>query len=99
MSLPSVVLAPFAGAYDLLGVGYYSGPVEDLSECVPDQGSRCSMVTADPTVDVTQQKSSLFDGDAKLQDPGVAPFVEFTLYKNEGLGAACEPSAFHLIRW
>ena len=66
MSLPSVVLAPFAGAYDLLGVGYYSGPAEALSECVPYQGSRRSVVTADPTVDITQQKLPLFDGDVEL---------------------------------
>ena len=48
----SLVLAPFVGAYDLLGVSYYSGPVEALSECVPNKGSRHSMVTTDPTVDV-----------------------------------------------
>ena len=36
VSLPSVVLAPFVGAYDLLGVGYCSGPVEALSKCVPN---------------------------------------------------------------
>ena len=53
VSLPSVVLAPFAGAYDLLGVGYCSGPVEALSECVPNQGSWHGMVTIDPTVDTT----------------------------------------------
>ena len=29
----------------------------------------------------------------------MTPFVEFALYKNEGLGAACEPSSFCLIRW
>ena len=52
VSLSSVVLTPFAGAYDLLGVGYYSGPVEALSECVPNQGSRCGVVAADPTVDI-----------------------------------------------
>ena len=52
--LPSVVLAPFAGAYDLLGVGYCSGPVEALSECVSNQSSRSGVVTADPTVDVAQ---------------------------------------------
>ena len=66
VSLPSVVLAPLAGAYDQLGVGYCSGPVETLSECVPNQGSRRGMVTAGPTVDVAQQKFSLFDGDTKL---------------------------------
>ena len=52
MSLPSVVLAPLAGAYDLLSVGYYSGPVEALSECVHNQGSRRGVVTVDPTVDI-----------------------------------------------
>ena len=99
MSLPSVVLAPFAGAYDLLGVGYCSGPVEALSECVSNQSSWCGVVTADPAVDVAQQKLALFGGNALLQDPGVASFVEFAFYKKEGLGAACEPLAFRLIRW
>ena len=47
VSLSSVVLAPFAGAYDLLGVGYYGGPVEALSERVPNQGPWCGMLTAD----------------------------------------------------
>ena len=52
--LPSIVLAPFAGAYDLLGVGFCSGPVEALSECVPNQVSRRGVVAADPTMDVAQ---------------------------------------------
>ena len=39
VSLPSIVLTPFVGAYDLFGVGYYRGPVEALSECVPYHGS------------------------------------------------------------
>ena len=75
MSLPSVVLTPFAGVYDLLGIGYCSGPVEALLECISNQGSRRGMVTADPTVDIAQQKLPLFDGDTELQDLGVAPFV------------------------
>ena len=66
MSLPSVVLAPFVGAYDLLNVGYCSGPVEALSECIPNQGSRCGMVIVDPTMDITQQKLPLFNGDIEL---------------------------------
>ena len=28
----------------------------------------------------------------------MAPFVEFTLYKNEGFGATCEPSSLRLVR-
>ena len=93
-----IVLAPFVGAYDLLSVGYCSGPVEALSECISNQGSRRSMVTVDPTVDIAQPKLPLFDGDTELQDPGVASFVELALYKNEGHGATCEPLSFRLVR-
>ena len=99
MNLLSIVLTPFAGAYDLLGVGYCSGPVEALSECVSNHGPRCGMVTIEPTVDVVQQKFSLFARDTELQDPDVTLFVEFALYKNEGLGTACEPFSFRLIHW
>ena len=56
------------------------------------------MMTASPTVDIAKQKFSLFARDTELQDPDVTPFVEFTLYKNEGLGATCEPSSFRLVR-
>ena len=48
VNLPSIVLTPFVGAYDLLGVGYCSGPVEALSECISNQGFRHGMVTIDP---------------------------------------------------
>ena len=57
------------------------------------------MVTMDPTIDITQQALPLLDGDAELQDPGVSPFVEFALYKNEGLGVMRESLSFHLVRW
>ena len=83
----------------MFSVGYRGRPVEALPERVSDQGSRCGMVTVDPTVDVTQQKFSLFARDTELQDPDVTPFVEFALYKNKGLGTACEPSSFRLVRW
>ena len=66
MSLPSIVLAPFIGAHDLLGVSYSDGLVEALSERVSNHGSRRGMVTTDPTVDIAQQTLPLFDGDAAL---------------------------------
>ena len=94
----SVVLAPFVGAHDLLSISYCSGPVETLSECVSNQGSRHGVVTTDPTMDIAQQMLPLFDGDAELQDPVVALFVEFAFYKNKGLDTTCEPSNFHLVR-
>ena len=92
-------MTPFVGAHNLFSIDYYGRPVEALSECVSNQGPRRGMVTADPTVDVTQQKFSLFARDTKLEDLGVASFVEFALYKNEGLGTMCEPSSFHLVCW
>ena len=99
MGLPSVVLAPFVGGYDLLSVGYHGRPVEALLERVSDQGSRRGMVTADPIMDIAQQTLPLFEGDAALQDPGVASLVEFALHKNKELGMTCEPSSLHPIYW
>ena len=66
MNLSSVVLAPFVGAYDLLGMGYRGRPVEALSECVSNQGSRRGMVTTVSTMDIAQQTLPLFNGDATL---------------------------------
>ena len=57
------------------------------------------MVTTDPIVDIAQQMLPLFDGDAALQDAGVASLVEFALHKDEGLGTTCEPWSFCLVHW
>ena len=98
MGLPSIVLIPYAGAHNLFGIGYHSRPVEALSECIFDQGSGRGVVTIDPTVDIAQHKLAQLDRDTELQDPGVALFVEFTLYKNEGFGTTCEPLSLCLVR-
>jgi len=55
------------------------------------------MMTANPTMDIVQQLLPLFGADAALQDPGVALLVEFTLNKDEGLGATREASSLHLV--
>ena len=39
----------------------------------------------------------MFAGDTELQDPGVASFIEFALYKNEGFGVTCEPLSLRLV--
>jgi hypothetical protein len=52
VGLTRVVLTPFAGAHDMLGVGHRGWPVEALSECIPGQGSRCGMMSIDPAVDI-----------------------------------------------
>ena len=66
MGLPSVVWVPVIGVHNLFSVSYYGRPVEAMSEHISDQGPRCGMVLADPTVDITQQLLSSFDEDAAL---------------------------------
>ena len=56
------------------------------------------MVPVDPTVDITQQLLPSFDGNAALQDPGVASPVELTLDKDKGLGATHELPRHHFVR-
>jgi hypothetical protein len=48
------------------------------------------MVLAWPVVDVPQQPLSLLDGDATLQDHGVALLIELSLNNDEGLSVARE---------
>ena len=97
VGLSGVVLTPFIGAHNLLSVGHHSRPIEAQLEHVSDQGSRCSMMSVDPTVDIAQQMLPLLGGDAALQDLSVPSLVEFALHKNKGLGATCEPSGLCLV--
>jgi len=53
--LTSIVLTFFIGAHGLLGVSHRGWPVEALSEHVPDQAPRCSMMSTYPVVDISQQ--------------------------------------------
>ena len=55
------------------------------------------MVTTDPTMDITQQLLPLLDGDAALQDPSVAPPLEFTINNGKGIRAMREPLSLHLV--
>jgi hypothetical protein len=52
--LSRVELTPLAGAYNPSGVGHRDGPVEALSEGVPNEGSRCCVMTASPRVYLLQ---------------------------------------------
>jgi hypothetical protein len=46
--LSRVELTPLAGAYNPSGVDHRGRSVEALSEGVPDEGSRCCVLTASP---------------------------------------------------
>jgi hypothetical protein len=97
MGLPSIVLAPFAGAYGLLGIGHGSWPVKALLECLSDESPWCGVVSTGLAMDVLQQPPPLFGRDAALQDLGLTLLVKFSLDDDEGLSAACEPSSLRLI--
>jgi hypothetical protein len=79
MGLPHVVLAPFAGAYNVRGVSHRGRPVEALSKNVLDEGPRRGMVFAGTAMDVLQQLSPLLGGNAVLHDLGVALFIVLSL--------------------
>jgi hypothetical protein len=49
-------------------------------------------------MDVPQQPLSLLDGDATLQDLGVALLVELSFNNDEGLSVARELSSLSLVR-
>ena len=52
------------------------------------------MVPTDPTVDITQQLLPLSDGNAALQNTGVASPVELALNNDKGLSTMREPPFF-----
>jgi hypothetical protein len=57
------------------------------------------MMSADPAVDIFQQALPLLDGDAALQDLGVASFVKFPLNNDERLGTVCELLSLRFVSW
>ena len=49
-------------------------------------------------MDITQELLPSFDGDAALQDPGVASLVELALNKDKGLGMMHESPSLRFVR-
>ena len=92
MRLPSIELAPFTSAHDLLGIGDCRRPVEPLAERVPDQGSWHGVMSSHSAVDINQQLLSLLDGDASLQDSHVASFVELLSDEDVRFGPSSQPT-------
>ena len=62
----AVELAALTGPHNIGGVGDRGGLVKALPKCVAHEGARCSVVTADAGVDVTDQLLALGDWDAAL---------------------------------
>jgi hypothetical protein len=68
ISISCIELTPLAGAYDLIGVSDRRGPVEALAERVAHEGARCRVMAAHACVNVTDEFSTVGNGDASLQD-------------------------------
>ena len=68
MHFSSVELATLAGPHDVGGIGDCGGPVKALPKRITHEGARRGVVTADASVDVTDQLLALGDRDAALQN-------------------------------
>ena len=77
--LSSIELATLTGPHDVGGVGDRGGPVEALSKCVTHEVARRGVVTANASVDVTDQLLALGDRDAALQDSRGTAFVQLVV--------------------
>ena len=76
MCLPGIELATLTGPHNVSGVGDRSGPVKALSKRVAHEGTWRGVVTADASVDVTDQLLALGGGDASLQNARGTAFVQ-----------------------
>jgi hypothetical protein len=76
MRLLCVELTPPAGAHNPSGVGHRCWPVGTLSEGIPHEGSRCCMVATSPRVYFLQQRLSLCDRYASLEDARGAAVID-----------------------
>jgi hypothetical protein len=72
MGLAHVELAPFVGAYDLVGVGDRCGPVEALVERVAHEGARCRVMATHAYVDVPDELPAMGKGMQGCRTPDAA---------------------------
>jgi hypothetical protein len=96
--LPGVELAALAGLHNISGVGDRSGLVKALSKRVAHEGTRRGVVTADASVDVTNQLLTLGNGDASLQNARGTTLVQLVVDQYEELGPPSDVPCLSTIR-
>ena len=74
-----VELASLASPHDVSGVGDRGGPVKALPKCITHEGARRGVVTADASVDVTDQLLALGNGNASLQNAQWTALVQLVV--------------------
>jgi hypothetical protein len=95
VGLSGIELIPFAGADDFFRIGHDGGPVEALAEGFSDQCSCGGVMTANPGVDLLQDRFAAED--TLLQDPARAAFVEEVIDDNERLSSVCGAPGLGLV--
>ena len=96
--LTGIELAAFAGPHDVIGISNRGGPVKALTKCITHEGALCGVVTADGSVDVTDQLLALGNGDASLQNARGTALVQLVVDQNEGLGPPSDAPCLSAIR-
>jgi hypothetical protein len=99
MCLPSIILAPIAGAYYVLGISHSSWPVETMAKSHAYQHLWCSVVTAGSRVDVDEQLLPLIPRDALLEDSRSTAFVKVIADHHKRLCVASETLGLSLVPW
>jgi hypothetical protein len=97
MSLSGIELAPFTLLHDVLRVGDRCGPVETLSESLPNKCSRTDMVTVGVGMYFLQQITALIPKDALHEYAGSLALVELTVVEDETFRSAGDAPGFRLV--
>jgi hypothetical protein len=97
MGLPRVVLAPFAGAHNVLCVRDRSRPVEPLPKGLPDQRSQHRVVAAYTPTYLTEHLSPLLVRISFMQNPRRAPLVQVVPNYDVRLCMTREVPCFHCV--
>ena len=99
MGLPSVELASFTPADDLLCISQRGGPVKTLAKGFSNQRPWGHVMSANPGMDLEEELPPLAGGDTLHEYPRWTKFVEPVTERDEGLGASSDPLGFSPFGW
>jgi hypothetical protein len=83
IGLAGIKLAPFAGAYDLVGISDRGGPIKALAERIADQGARRHVEATHARVDVSNKLATVGGGDTPLQDARRGALIQLVVDHSE----------------
>ena len=99
MGLPSIELASFTPANNLLYISQRDGPVKTLAKGFPDQRPGGYAMSADSGMDLEEELLPLVSRDALHEYSRWTSFVKFVTDGDEHLSASSDLSCFSPFRW